>query len=423
MNILFCIIRVMPVSATSITAQRISKYCRKASIILLSIICSFYFLSCSTTDTTGWVYRQPEQVNDGWETASLGSVGLDPTRLISLMNDLNSIENHLIHGIIIAKNNRLVFEVYFDGLTHPTWGETPVTFDRNRLHVLSSVAKSITATLVGIAIEKGFILSDDEKVFDFYPELADLNIGQKQDITLSHLLTMSSGLGWDERSYPLTDSRNDLTRFIDIALNSNDDLARFILEMEMTESPGEVFNYSGGNYNLLGDIIHRASGMLLDEFANYYLFEPLGIQESWWWLIRPDFVYASGDLALRLRDLAKIGQLFLQNGFWNGEQIIPEEWITLSSTPVFLFPFYDSSVAYGHRGYSFGWWPSLESYGEGAFAASGWGGQTLSILPEHDMVIVITGGSYWDAPYLTYHQIIDQYILPSIAVYILPSIQ
>jgi len=332
--------------------------------------------------TTSWLYHQPEQVNDGWETASLGSVGLDSSRLTSLMNNLYNTEDHLIHGIIIIKNNRLVFEEYFNGLTHPTWGETPVTFNRNRMHVLSSVAKSITATLVGIAIEEGFISSVNAKVFDFYPELADLNIGQKP---LRHLLTMSSGLGWDERSFPLTDPRNDLTRFISIALNSNDDLARFILDMEMTESPGEVFNYSGGNYNLLGDIIQRSSGIRMDEFANDYLFEPLGVQETWWWLIRPDFVYASGDLALRLRDLAKVGQLFLQNGVWNGEQIIPEEWV----------------------GYSYGWWPSVESYGEGAFAASGWGGQTLAILPEHDMVIVITGGYYWD-------EIINQYILPSI---------
>ena len=373
-----------------------------------------YSESCKVTVTISWSYHQPKQVNDGWETASLESVGLDSTLLISLMNNLNSTENHLIHGIIIIKNNRLVFEEYFKGLTHPTWGETPVTFNRKRMHVLSSVAKSITATLVGIAIEKGFIPSVDAKVFDFYPELADLNIGQKQEITLRHLLTMSSGLGWDEQSFPLTDPRNDLTKFISIALHSNDDLARFILEMEMTATPGKVFNYSGGNYNLLGDIIQRASGIRLDEFAKDYLFEPLSVQESWWWLLRPDFVYASGDLALRLRDLAKVGQLFLQHGVWNGAQIIPEEWITLSSTPVFLFSPPDWSLSYGHRGYSFGWWPSLESYGEGAFAASGWGGQTLAILPEHDMVIVITGGYYWDAPYLTYHQIINQYILPSI---------
>ncbi|MGD8306996.1 MAG: serine hydrolase, partial [Ignavibacteria bacterium] len=274
----------------------------------------------------------PENTGDGWETASLESVGLDPNRFISLMNNLNSTYNHLIHGIVVIKNNRLVFEEYFDGITHPTWGENSVSFNRDRLHVLSSVAKSFTATLVGIAIEKGFISSVDAKVFDFYPEFADLNTGQKQDITLRHLLTMSSGLSWDEQSLPLTDPDNDLTKFLDVALNSDDDLARYILELEMDAEPGQVFNYGGGNYNLLGDIIQRASGLRLDKFADNNLFEPLGIQESWWWLIRPDFVYASGDLALRHRDLAKVGQLYLQNGVWNGEQIIPEEWISNSST-------------------------------------------------------------------------------------------
>ena len=368
----------------------------------------------SITVTTSWVYEQPEQFNDGWETASLESVGLDSSRFISLMNLLSRTNNHLIHGIVVVKDNRLVFEAYFDGLTHPTWGETPVRFDRNQMHVLSSVAKSFTATMIGIAIEQGFISSVDAKVLDFYPELADLNVGLKEDITIRHLLTMSSGLGWDEQSFPLTDSRNDLTRFIDVALHSNDDLARFILEMDMTAAPGEVFNYGGGNYNLLGDILQRASGYRLDEFADQYFFEPLGIHEAWWWLIRPDFVYASGDLALRLRDLTKVGQFFLQDGVWNGERILSEAWVANSSTPVFLFEPTDWSRVYGHRGYSFGWWPSLESYGEGAFAASGWGGQTLAILPEHEMVIVITGGYYWDDPFLTYHQIINRYILRAI---------
>ncbi len=365
----------------------------------------------SVTVTTDWVQHQPEDVSDGWETASLESVEMDREPLVTLMNTLLNHERHRIHGILIVRHGKLVFEEYFSGFTHPTWGETPVTFDRDRMHVSSSVAKSFTATLLGIAIDRGFISNVDAKVFDFYPELADLNTGYMQDISLQHLVTMSSGLQWNERTLPLTDPNNDLVRLINLGLNSNDDLVRFILERSIVEIPGTDFNYGGGNINVLGNIIQRASGLRLDEFANEYLFDPLEIENSWWWLLRPDFVYASGDLALRPRDMAKFGQMFLQNGYWNGEQIVSEDWVTLSATPWFLFNPYPGQRS---RGYSFGWWPSGSDYGQGAYAANGWGGQAIIVLPEHDMVVVLTGGSYWQAPLLSPHEMMVEYVLPSI---------
>ncbi len=165
---------------------------------------------------------------------------------------------------------------------------------------------------------------------------------------------------------------------------------------------------------MLGNIIQRASGLRLDEFANTYLFDPLDIEVSWWWLLRPDFVYASGDLALRPRDMAKFGKLFLQNGSWNGEQIVSEEWVTLSATPQSHFTMPQWTFSYGLRGYSFGWWPNIITYGQGAYSASGWGGQAIIVLPEHDIVVVFTGGSYWEAPLLTPHEMMIGYVLPSI---------
>ena len=362
----------------------------------------------SVTVTTNWVYFQPEQVDDGWETTSLESVGMDRAPLVTLMNKLGNSENHRVHGIVIARHSKIVFEEYFDGLTHPTWGEVPVTFNRNRLHVSSSVTKSFTAALLGIAINRGFIASADDKVFDYYPELAHLSTVQKQDISLRHIVTMSSGLDWDEWSLPLTNPNNDLTKLLNIALNTDENPFGFILGKSMAASPGSVFNYSGGNANVLGNIIQRACSLRLDMFANRYLFNPLGIEDSWWWLLRPDFVYASGDLALRPRDMAKFGLLFLQNGYWNGEQIVSEEWVTLSATPQFHFTYP------GSRGYSYGWWPSSYEYGRGAYAASGWGGQEIIVMPEHDMIVVFTGGSYWGAPLLTTHEMMIGYIIPSI---------
>jgi CubicO group peptidase (beta-lactamase class C family) len=362
---------------------------------------------------TDWVYEPPEQAADDWQTASLADVGMDPAPLTELINTLRSRQNHRVHGIVVARHGLLVFEHYFSGLSHPTWGETPVRFDRETAHVLSSVTKSFTAALLGIAIDQGFISSVDEKVFDFYPELADLNTGRKQDITLRHLVTMSSGLEWNETSVPLTDPTNHLTALINRALTTNQDLVRFILEKPMVADPGSVFNYSGGNTNVVGNVIQRASGMQLDQFADQYLFEPLGIERVWWWLLRPDFVYASGDLALVPRDMAKFGQLFLQNGTWNGEQIVSQDWVALSAQSVFLFspPYW--GLSYGFVGYSYGWWPNEASYGAGAYSASGWGGQQIVVMPELDMVAAITGGSYWNTPSMTTHQIM-QYVLRAV---------
>jgi CubicO group peptidase (beta-lactamase class C family) len=308
----------------------------------------------------------------------------------------------------------IVFEQYFAGLTHPTWGENPVTFDAHTPHVLSSVTKSFTATLLGIAIDRGFISSVEERVFDYYPELAALDDGLKREITLEHLVTMSAGLAWNESSTTLRNPGNDLTAMIRIATTTSDDMVRFILGKPLEHPPGTRFLYSGGLTNVLGNVIGRATGQLLDQFSEEFLFSPLEIDRFWWWLLRPDFVYASGDLALRPRDMVRFGQLFLQNGQWNGEQIVSEEWVRLSATPRFEFTEPHWAVSYGHRGYSYGWWPSTEEYGDGAFAASGWGGQAIIVVPEYDMVVAVTGGYYWDAPFLTYNQLMTNYIIPAI---------
>ena len=201
---------------------------------------------------------------------------LDP--LAELMNRLRGHPNHRVHSIVIVVGGQLVFEEYFAGLTHPTFGEVPTVFDRETKHCLSSVTKSITATLLGRAIGEGFITSENEGIFGFLPDYADLNTGQKSDITLKHLVTMSAGLRWDEWTFPIGDPRNDLTAWF----NYGGDLVRFVLERPVVADPGAVF------------------------------------------------VYASGDLSLRPRDMAKLGQLYLQGGVWEGEQILPAAWVNSS---------------------------------------------------------------------------------------------
>lgn len=327
---------------------------------------------------------------------------LDP--LAELMNQLREHPNHLVHSIVIVVGGQLVFEEYFSGRTHPTFGEVPIVFDRETPHCLSSVTKSVTATLLGRAIAEGFITDENEAIFGYLPDYADLDTGQKSDITLKHLVTMSAGLLWDEWTYEIGDPRNDLTAWF----NHDGDLTRFVLARPVVADPGTAFVYNGGLTNVLGQIIGRATGQRLDRYSEP-LFARLGIADFSWYFMRSDFVYASGDISLRPRDMAKLGQLYLQGGVWEGEQILPASWVEASASPVFSL----DNGFYGHTGYSYGWWPKSQQYGNGAYAASGWGDQAIIVVPDYDMVVVFTGGSYWRGPPLTSHDMMVRYILPA----------
>lgn len=362
-----------------------------------------------------WVYSPPETVDDGWETVSLTEVGIDPAPLEELINRLRDSQGHLVHSILILRHGKLAFEKYFSGRAHPTWGEYPVAFDRQTPHVLSSVTKSFTATLLGIALDQGIIASVNEKVFDFFPHLSDLNTGGKDDITLDHLVNMCAGLEWNESSETLGQAGNDLTDMMVLAFTTDEDPVRFVLSKPVEAAPGQVFNYSGGLTNVLGNAIQRAAGLRLDRYAEAHLFEPTGIETVWWLLLQEDFVYASGDIALLPRDMAKFGQMYLQEGVWEGQQIVPSAWVETSATSRFTFAPTSGWVrAAGFDGYGYGWWQKVDAYGEGAFAASGWGGQEILILPEHDMVVVFTGGAYWENALLTPHEMMIQAVLPAI---------
>jgi CubicO group peptidase (beta-lactamase class C family) len=329
------------------------------------------------------------------------------------MSQLHARPGHLVHGILIVRHGHLVFEEYFPGRSHPTFGEQPTVFDRETRHCLSSVTKSVAATLLGVAIELGAIDGVQQGVFDFFPHLQDLNVGTRSDLTLEHLVTMSSGLEWDEQSRSLRDPLNDLTAWLALARDTTEDPVRAVLGRPMVAPPGTAFNYSGGLTNVLGKAVQGATGQRLDDFSQRALFTPLGIEGAWWWILRDDLVYASGDIALRPRDLARLGLLYLGGGTWSGQRLLSPSWIEASATPRPGFPAVDYAAS-GAAGYGYGWWVLGSDYGAGAYAAWGWGGQKLIVLPEHDMVVVFTGGSYWEAPFLSPHQMMTGYVLPAI---------
>jgi CubicO group peptidase (beta-lactamase class C family) len=350
----------------------------------------------------------PEESGDGWRTASLDDVGMDKELLAKAVARIRNGTYQNVHGIAIVKDDRLVFEAYFGG---HRWSYNAdehkgryVEFDADTLHNLASVTKSVTSALVGIAIDRGSIEGVEAKAFDFFPEHADLRDETKDGITLWHLLTMTSGLEWNEGEYGYEDPRNDLIQLFNVL-----DPVEYILSKPAIARPGKKWYYNGGNTNLLGEIIKKTSGQRMDVFAEEHLFAPLGITAYEWDHINADVIHASGNLQLRPRDMAKFGSLYLNGGAWQGKQVVSEEWVRLSTKVQTALP-----AGHSIDGYGFQWWIRtyyLDAAPMPAFYAAGWGGQQIVVFSDLDMVVVSTGGNYVDPSPV--NEIINEYILPA----------
>ncbi len=364
----------------------------------------------------GYRYAVPIQTDDGWRTASLAQRAVDEAPLVSLMTRLRARENHMIHGLLLVKDGHLVFEEYFEGEDVDLFDEdfirtrTPSLvrkrFTRDDLHYCASVTKSVISQLFGIAVDRGDVPGVDAKMLSFFPDYARFSTPEKACISVHHMLSMTTGLPFDEQSYPITDSRNDA-----FALYFTDDPMAFMLGRKLDHAPGTFFQYNSGTTVLLGEIIRRATGQSVTSFAEERLFAPLQIASSAWAEMpnAPGVTQAAGGLYLRPRDMAKIGQLMLQEGVWNGRRVLSADWVRRSvaeAIPV-------SSLG-EVRGYGYQWRLGLFG-GVVAYWASGWGGQYVVVLPEENAVFVQTGGRYGrERVPIGYGEIIEQYLLPAI---------
>jgi CubicO group peptidase (beta-lactamase class C family) len=280
-----------------------------------------------------------------------------------------------VHGVLIVRNGYIVTEAYF----HP--------YNQDRVHALTSCTKSFLSALIGIAIEKGYLDLDD-KVLDFLPDRTIENDSPlKREITVEHLLLMRSGLDWPESSVSYSSRDNVLWQMM-----SSWDWVQFVLDRPVATRPGTTFNYSTGDSQLLTAILEQATGMTTQKFARTRLFEPLGVSSTRWrWTSAPDGVaFGGGGLSLPPRDMARFGTLYLQGGVWDGQQVVPTEWV-------------EASVAHSHYGYH--WWRSSG----GGYAALGYGGQRIAVVPDLEMVVVISGGF----PGATSRYLVDAFIVPA----------
>jgi len=313
-------------------------------------------------------YAVPPADNDGWQTRSLDDAGIPLQPLAVLVSRIRDGTFPRVYSVLLVKDGKLVFEEYFAG--HHRYQTQP----------MHSVSKSVTSILVGIAVDQGLIGVDDpaHTYFDDYRGLEWID--QPYEITVRDLLAMAHGTDWDERSRPLSDPKNSIR-----AMLYSDDWLRFTLDHKLVEPPGKRFNYAGGMTVLLGEIVARASGRDLGDFAEGNLFQPMGIDSEGWHRSRRGTVNAQGGLVLRPRDMAKIGQLMLDKGTWQGHRVVSETWV---------------EAALQHRvtaeigwGYGYQWRLGQAPIGDeliDLFFASGRGGQHIIVVPSLRLVGVFT---------------------------------
>lgn len=330
----------------------------------------------------------PVARDDGWLVASEDKL-IDRAALCRMADRLAASSYANVHAVLVARSGKLVFERYFRGsdeIPGRVYGRRVenVTFDADTLHNMKSASKGVASLALGIAIDRGLIPSVNEPIFSFFPELSDLRSPEKERIQLVHALTMSMGLKWVEATPATGDYNNDEAR-----MHMAWDQCRYVLGLPVTAPAGQEFFYNTGALALVSAIIRKATGRPLDEFARETLFKPLGIAAVEWERYKGD-TDAGGGLRLRPRDMAKIGQLVLAGGRWNDRQIVPRGWIETSTAPKIK----TSDGSYGYL-----WWlgRSLLNGREVHWAgALGRGGQSIRIVPELDLVVVVTAGYYQD---------------------------
>lgn len=294
-----------------------------------------------------------------WRTSTPEEQGIDSGKLYDMLEFIEK-ENIDIHSILIVRHGYLIMECYI------------APYDKNTIHNLKSVSKSFLSALVGIALKEKILTSLDQKVADILPEyFATIDDPRKKEITLRHLLTMTAGYKWAEVT-PISKACWDSKNWV-----------KYTIEMPLTDNPGETFIYNTALAHLMSAILTKTSGMSTQDFANKYLFNPLGIKVKLWRHDPQGINFGGTELFLTSRDMARFGYLYLKHGLWNGKQIVPADWVDESIKP---------QVKTGERivfaDYGYWWWVQRQ---QGLYAAEGWAGQRIIISPEHDLVVIFTG--------------------------------
>lgn len=348
-----------------------------------NVIVSFLLIAASHAGFT-------QQQTEGIATSTMAVERVDADKIHALAVEIEKGTYPNIHSLLISRNNKLVYENYWPGQDEH-WANPVgvVPHSRDSLHDIRSISKSIVSACVGIAIQQGKIKNIDQKVLDFFPQYAAQDTGLKSALTVRHLLTMSSGLVWNE-DVPYDNPENSEVRMI-----RSTDPVGFVLTRPMEAPPGKVWKYNGGTTQLLAAIIERTTGRKIDQFAKEYLFTPLGISQfEWMRYPGTDMPAAASGLRLRSRDLLKFGLLYSNNGVWEGKQVVPAAWVKASM---------EDQVKSRGGAYGYQFWIWYDKVGDKQVRVVncvGNGDQRIIFDKDNNLVVVITAGNYnkWSIP-------------------------
>jgi len=322
---------------------------RLQSITLLIIFLGFSFSISSYGKTKDSYYP-----DDKWRISTPEEQGMDSEKILEMFQKIHSSTLDF-HSILIIRNGTIVTEAYW------------APYNKNTTHNVKSASKSIISALVGIAMEKKYLNSLHQKVTEFFPEY--VHESSKQSISLYNLLTMTAGLNWMEDSGP---SPYDLENWIKIP---------------MRDKPGEKFEYNTMLPHMMSAILTKVSGESTKNFADKYLFNPLGIKSYQWTKSSDGYYHGGSDIFLTPRDMAKFGYLFLNKGRWKQQQIVSEKWVKESTSQKVKIP---DNINYAKDlDYGYWWWIQEKGY-----MAWGAGGQYIIVRPDLDLVVVITANGF-----------------------------
>lgn len=313
----------------------------------------------------GSVPRGPFEPGSDWEVVAPNDVGMDPytlnwSRVYAFQEGRNT------QGVVVVRDGAIAAEWYAPGRGPDSWGAS------------WSMAKSFTSALIGIAIGDGLIPSVDEPMTTYYPEWSGT---PRENITLRDVLHMASGLDWNEEYDPEAGSGEE-SEIIQLVLFQPDQLA-YVSDLAAAGTPGETFNYSSGDTMLLSGVLEQATGMSVGDYAQQELFGPLGIDRVEWWQDAAGHTLTYCCLDMPSRDFARMGLLFLNEGMWGDEQVVPDEWVaeSLTASPAF-------------DGYGYQWWligAVDDRLPDDTYAAMGHDGQFIYVIPSLDLVVVRNG--------------------------------
>jgi len=307
---------------------------------------------------------------EDWEISTPVEQSLDSTLVSELYFNAAKVET--IYSLLVVKNGYLIAEKYFH--------EGSV----DQKARLQSATKSFTSALVGIALYQGYLTSVDQKMMEFFPELADdIKDPRKNDITIQQLLQMRAGYPWEE-------STDELFELLYTGFRPST-----LVDVPLVRNPGSRMQYSNLSSHLLAIIVARAAETDLKSFATEHLFTPLNIEPGEWITDWEGYYNGHGDLYLTARDMAKFGLLYMNNGVYNGERILPADWVeaSLQTYSNDAWP-YRIGRNYQDIGYCYQWWSARAGDHRFNFAW-GHGGQQITLVDDLNMVIVVTADPLW----------------------------